>query len=201
MNLKYTQYYDSAKSLSHCEFIIEQFNTQELPPWGFELLFNAFIVNINQAWELAHAAYKNNFSSILNGRKIIDRVYNDRTQNDDLLNFIREARNQLSHREAILWSSDEEPRIDCIGKANIVGPSSNMRNKNSYSCAVLPSLNLNFTGTQIALKPIMDKKGTVLSVPVMHLNHKIQNDPINVMNISYEYYGVKFSELVSACRE
>lgn len=201
MALKYTPYYDSAKSLSYCEFVIEQFNTQELSPWLFELLFNTFILNINHSWEMAKEAYQNNFSSILDVKKIIDRVNNDRTQNDDLIIFIREARNQLSHREAILWSSEAEPKIEGIGKVNCFGPSSTLRNKKYFSCTILPSLYLNFIGTQIALKPIKKKDGNWLTVPDKHLNQKIQNDPINVVKITYNYYGNNIHELVNKCHK
>jgi hypothetical protein len=198
---KITPFHDPAKAFAHCEVCLDEIQREKLPAWAYEFFYNSFIFYINQAWELAVEAFHTSKCSSAPGQALIDRVKRMRDRDDPLLLYVREARNQLAHRESVLWISDEEPRMpEGLGNVVNLGSSYYTTNWKRYSCAVLPSLSFNFAGTQVAAKPVSTKKGGIVPVPETNEGQSVDNSPLGIMRAAYEYYGQNFDKLFQFTR-
>lgn len=193
---KITPFHDPAKSFAHCEVCLDEIQSEKLPAWAYEFFFNSFIFCINQAWELTEKAFDISKCTSATGLALIDCVKLMRDRDDPLLLYVREARNQLAHRESVLWVSDEETEMpDGLGKIVTLGASYYTSDWKKYSCVVLPSLSLNFAGTQVAVKPVSTKKGEVVAVPETSKGQTLDNSPLGIMRAAYEFYGQNFDTL------
>lgn len=197
-----SEFYDAAKALSHCEIAMDQLVSEGLSDWAYEYYFNSFIFYINQSWELAQAACDRTDGTDAEAEALIDRVRRDRygddhVGDDELVNYVRQARNQLTHRRAVLWLSSEEDRPEGIGTPIEVGPSSHKTDANRYSTMVTPSFALRFTPTKIAVRDVTSKGGDLVKVPTHHQGSEIENTPTNIAQLSYEYYGSTIERLQS----
>ncbi|MGQ4276856.1 hypothetical protein ACQ5ES_07405 [Pseudidiomarina sp. E22-M8] len=196
---KTSPFHNAAKAFAHCEICIEEVQRAKIPPWAYEFFYNSFIWAINQAWEFSEKGFELlNCDSVI-GRELIKKVSLLRARESQFLKYVREARNQLAHRESIIWLSDEEPNApEGIGATISLSDSYYATNRHRYSCVVLPSMSCNFSGTQIAVKPVYDKKGNIIPVPKTLENTEIDNSPLGIMRASYEYYGENFKALVGS---
>ena len=198
---KITPFHDPAKAFAHCEVCFDEIQRENLPAWAYEFFFNSFIFYINQAWELAVEAFQISECSSAPGKALIDCVKQMRDRDDPLLLYVREARNQLAHRESVLWISDEEPEMpDGLGKVVNLGESYYTTDWKRYSCVVLPSLSFNFAGTQVAAKPVTTKKGEIVTVPETSAGKEVDNSPLGIMRAAYEFYGQNFDKLFQFTR-
>lgn len=198
---KITPFHDPAKAFAHCEVCLDEIQREKLPAWAYEFFFNSFIFYINQAWELAVEAFRTSNCDSASGKALISRVKLMRDRDDPLLLYVREARNQLAHRESVLWISDEEPKMP-EGLGNIVnlGASYYTTNWKRYSCTVLPSLSCNFAGTKIAAKSVANKNGGKVAVPQTSEGQAIDNSPFGIIRAAYEFYGQNFAKLFEFTR-
>nr|WP_298249111.1 hypothetical protein [uncultured Halomonas sp.] len=196
---KITPFHDAAKAFAHCEVCLDEIQREELPAWAYEFFFNSFIFYINQAWELAVGAFRASKCTSAPGQDLIDRVKKMRDRDDPLLLYVREARNQLAHRESVLWISDEEPKMpEGLGSIVNLGPSYYTTEWKRYSCVVLPSLSFNFVGTRVAAKPVLSRGGEMIAVP--EVNEGQENSPLNIMVAAYTFYGKSFDQLFQFSR-
>lgn len=198
---KITPFHDPAKAFAHCEVCLDEIQREKLPPWAYEFFFNSFVFYINQAWELAIEAFRTSKCESTAGENLIGRVKLMRDRDDPLLLYVREARNQLAHRESVLWISDEEPKMpEGVGTIINLGASYYATDWKRYSCTVLPSLSSNFVGTQVAAKPVTDKKGAKVAVPEENEGQAIDSSPLGIMRAAYECYGQNFAKLFQLTR-
>lgn len=198
---KITPFHDPAKAFAHCEVCLDEIQREGLAAWAYEFFFNAFIFYINQAWELAVEAFHTSKSDAVSGDALIDQVKLMRDRDDPLLLYVREARNQLAHRESVLWISDEEPKMpEGVGAIVNLGASYYSTDWKRYSCAVLPSLSSNFVGTKVAAKPVANKKGVKVPVPEANEGQAIDSSPLGIMRAAYECYGRNFAKLIQLTR-
>ena len=65
---------------------------------------------------------------------------------------------------------------------------------------MLPSLSSNFVGTQVAAKPVTDKKGAKVAVPEGNEGQAIDSSPLGIMRAAYECYGQNFAKLFQLTR-
>jgi len=198
---KITPFHDPAKALAHCEVCLDEIQREKIPAWAYEFFFNSFVFCINQAWELSVEAFQMTKCTSVPGQALIDRVKQMRDRDDPLLLYVREARNQLAHRESILWISDEEPKMpEGVGSIVNLGASYYTTDWKRYSCTVLPSLSFNFAGTQVAAKPVVTRKGGVVAVPENNAGQTLDNSPFSIMRAAYEFYGKNFNDLFQHTR-
>lgn len=198
---KITPFHDPAKAFAHCEVCLDEIQREKLPAWAYEFFFNSFVFYINQAWELAVEAFHTSKCDSVSGEALIDHVKLMRDQDDPLLLYVREARNQLAHRESVLWISDEEPKMpEGVGNIVNLGASHYATSWKRYSCTVLPSFSSNFVGTQVAAKPVTNRKGLTVAVPEANEGQAIDSSPLGIMRAAYECYGQNFAKLFQFTR-
>lgn len=204
--MKALYFYDAAKAFEQCEICLGYLQEKRLAISSYEFFFNSFILSINQAWELMRQEFnskrfdKGHQLSIFMKNIEVSRDFRS-IDSDPLLTFIKEARNQLAHRESLLWISNQE--VDCVG----LGAKINMGQEhftvpyNRYSRVVLPSLSSTFCDVLIALKPVTTKDGTKVNVPSSCKGVNIKTDPFSVLYASYLYYGEQFEQLLYYIRK
>jgi len=193
---KTNPFLDPAKALAYCEVCLDEIQRENLHPLAYEFFFNSFIFSINQFWELTVKAFENSKCTSTSGLALIRRV-NAMRADDQLLLYVREARNQLAHRESVLWISDDEIETqDGLGAVVSLGANYYTTDMKRYSCLVLPSLSLNFVGTTVAAKPVFNKQQIKIAVPKKNSGQSIGNTPLDIMNAAYDFYGQKFGELI-----
>lgn len=193
---KITPFHDSAKAFAHCELCLDEIQREHIPAWAFEFFFNSFIFYINQAWELAEKGFDKSKCTSIDGEVLIKYVKKLREKDNALLRYVREARNQLAHRESVLWISDEESTIpDGVGDIVELAASYYTTDRRRYSCVVLPSLSFNFAGTRVAARPVYTISGNVVAVPNKNEGQIPDNSPLGIMRAAYTFYGQHFEKL------
>ena len=196
MMKKTKPFHDAVKSLRHCEICLDEIQQENTSALAYEFFYNSFIFYINQSWELAVQAFQMPPIPVL-GQELIDNVNTMRNRDDPLLQYVREARNQLAHRENILWISDEEnQKPEGLGSVVNLSAGYYKVGSNRYSCAALPSLVLNFVGSQVAAKPITTRNQKKIAVPQNNAGQEIENSPLGLMEASYKSYGKKIERLL-----
>lgn len=199
---KIDPFHDAAKALAHCEVCLDEIQIKQLPAWSYEFFYNSFIFYINQSWELATVAFQLSNNTPEDGQALVEHVRSMRDDQDALLVYLREARNQLAHRENVLWISHEEPKKpEGLGAITNLDASFYTTDHRRYSCKVLPSLSFNFAGTDVAAKPVFDKKKNLVPVPLVCNGLPIDNSPLGIMKAAYEFYGQSFGKLIQCTRE
>lgn len=198
-------FFDTAKAFEHCEICLEYMHRDSTSLKGYVFFFNAFVFNINQAWELLcqELINRNVVDSVAMGfvREISDKRNFKSNNADPLLVYLKEARNQLSHRESILWISSDEKKVDGLGKLVNMGQNHEVTSRKLYSRVVLPSLSSIFVDTFIALKPVRTRDNTLIPVPASCMGHSVTTTPFDVAYTSYDFYGQQFDKLADYLRK
>lgn len=182
--------YDAGKALSHCEMCLGGMKSKDISDHPYEFFFNSFVYYIDQAWELAEKYFEGLEEDYEVVERLTESVYDDRHGEDDLIHYIRHARNQLTHEESILHFSDEKEGENKFGTPVEVSPQQYTRSTDKYSTIVMPSFRMSFGIVNIYAKPVTGhKEGVIVTVPNYHQGKRINNNPTNMAEMVYEYYG------------
>lgn len=170
----------------------------------YEEHFDQFLRYINSAWEKSVHELVETMRDDFRGD--IDRDASEEARKSDpLIHYIKVARDQLSHRQGVLWHSGHGKPPIGAGRLIQRGGSYLVRDRNSYAAAVLPTLSFNFVGGETALVGIMERvKGELvpLPVPTMHRNKPLEsNDPTTSVLLTLEYYGKILTNWANKYRE
>jgi hypothetical protein len=207
MSSKHLHFYNAAKVLEDCELCLSAIENSQISLHGYEFFYNTFIFKINQCWELANEYFLKLDGDLQVAKEFVASLNSMRdiksSNKDPLLIYIKEARNQLAHREDILWISSEESSIpDGLGHQINFGSSYVSQSAKLYSRCVLPSLSLNFADIYIAAKPVSHRSGEEIPVPLSCCGIKMKdNSPLNIMTYSYEFYGQNLCKLIELIRD
>jgi len=182
--------YDAGKALSHCEMCLDGMKSEDISDHPYEFFYNSFVYYVDQAWKLA----ENHFKGLENNREIVDEViedvYSDRHGEDDLIHYMRHARNQLTHEKAILHFSEEKKGGGKLGDPVEVIPYQYTRSTDRYSTIVMPSFRMSFGVVNIYSSPVTGhKEGLIVTVPDYHQERRLENNPTKMAELTYEYYG------------
>jgi hypothetical protein len=151
-----------------------------------------FITSINRAWECFYKKIDDDLAEACGVKASLNTVKELRTENcSELLFYIRNARNELLHNRRILWVSGEGEKPLGIGVSVKFRDNYYLSEPPNYSSYILPAMISNFSGSELAAIPL---KGEV-QVPSKHLSVEIVNSPMNIMSLSYEFYGQKIRDI------
>ncbi|MCS4102362.1 hypothetical protein [Salinibacter ruber] len=198
---KISDLYDTAKALSHCEMCLEAISRDKITDHQYEFFYNSLVYYIDQAWDLAESHFSDLRSQYNLVDKIVEDIYDDRHGDDDLIHYMRHARNQLTHEEMILTYSDEINESLNLGKPVEVYPHQFSKDTDLHSTIVMPSFRMSFGNTHIYSRRVTGHKdGITVEVPKKHDGKEIERTPTNMANLTYDYYGSRIRRMHNKVR-
>lgn len=187
--------YDVGKALSHCEMCLDGMKSEDISDHPYEFFYNSFVYYIDQAWKISDkyfADFEEEYESVSETRQVVD---NDRTGDDELIYYMHHARNQITHEGSILHFSEEENPAN-LGEPIQVEPHNYTRDTDRYSTIVMPSFRMSFNYIYVYAKPVSFHGGEItVDVPNSHQGSNIDNNPNNMADLTYEYYGSRIQKM------